>query len=143
MPESPERSQKGSGIPLESTAGIPSVPAGDASFLRTGSGEGLGRGAKLGSIWLFGVFSPSFIAFWGAENDPVRDHCTSRCRVNMLLIIVFGQILANNNISPFFSENMVTAAGGNAVKSSIFDLGSAMFGPKNTIKLGKKRQKAK
>ena len=61
----------------------------------------------------------------------------------MLLIIVFGQILANNNISPFFSENMVAAAGGNAVKSSILTLDKPCLGQKHTIKLGKKRQKAK
>ena len=48
----------------------------------------------------------------------------------MLLIIVFGQILANNNISPFFSENMVTAAGGNAVKSSILTLDKPCLGQK-------------
>ena len=34
-----------------------------------------------GQNWVYNAFwrfSPSFIAFWGAENDPVRDHCASR-----------------------------------------------------------------
>ena len=49
------------------------------------------RGAKLG-LFGFLAFFTSFVAFWGAKNDPVRDHCTSHWGVKMLLIIVLATV---------------------------------------------------